>query len=183
MDCTNEWRTVCHEFLQCNPRKVITKFHFNSLFSQAQLQSVTPANFIVDLWGLLFSYTVQSGTAMQQRHMSHPAMVKYMHTVDCIVSPDSKAGALVGSVPGSLRAGQRISICSRDHSNCGRDYCRSSIETGRGVTHVSLDAIATVSLVVVKHCNRIFWGGTLRQQLTLILGEQNSGWYTPSHRS
>ena len=36
-------RTVCHEFLQCNPGRVITKFNFNSLFSKAWLGSVIPA--------------------------------------------------------------------------------------------------------------------------------------------
>ena len=48
-DCTvfaplnSQWRTVCHEFLQHNPDRVITKFNFNSLFSKAWLQSVIPA--------------------------------------------------------------------------------------------------------------------------------------------
>ena len=41
LDCTvfaplkSQWRTVCHEFLQRNPGRVITKFNFNSLFSKA----------------------------------------------------------------------------------------------------------------------------------------------------
>ena len=39
-----QWRTVCHQFLQSNPGKVITKFNFNSLFSKAWLSAVTPAN-------------------------------------------------------------------------------------------------------------------------------------------
>ena len=42
-----QWRTVCHEFLQCNPGRVITKFNFNSLFSKAWLQSVIPAIIMV----------------------------------------------------------------------------------------------------------------------------------------
>ena len=42
-----QWRTVCHQFLQSNPGKVITKFNFNSLFSKAWLSAVTPANVIV----------------------------------------------------------------------------------------------------------------------------------------
>ena len=41
-----QWRTVCHQFLQSNPGKVITKFNFNSLFSKAWLSAVTPANVI-----------------------------------------------------------------------------------------------------------------------------------------
>ena len=49
LDCTvfaplkSQWRTVCHEFLQHNPGRVITKFNFNSFFSKAWLQSVMPA--------------------------------------------------------------------------------------------------------------------------------------------
>jgi len=39
-------RAVCHEFLQRNPGRVITKFNFNSLFSKVWLQSVIPANVI-----------------------------------------------------------------------------------------------------------------------------------------
>ena len=56
LDCTvfaplkSQWRTVCHEFLQCNPGRVITKFNFNSLFSKAWLQSVIPAIIMVGLW-------------------------------------------------------------------------------------------------------------------------------------
>ena len=52
LDCTvfaplkSQWRTVCHEFLQRNPGRVITKFNFNSLFSKVWLQSVIPANVI-----------------------------------------------------------------------------------------------------------------------------------------
>jgi len=50
LDCTvfaplkSQWRTVCHEFFQHNPGRVIT--NFNSLFSKAWLQSVIPANAI-----------------------------------------------------------------------------------------------------------------------------------------
>ena len=40
------WTTVCHDFIQQNPGKVITKFNFNSLFSKAWLNAVTPANII-----------------------------------------------------------------------------------------------------------------------------------------
>ena len=40
------WRTVCHNFIQSNPGKVINKFNFNSGFSKAWLSAVTPANII-----------------------------------------------------------------------------------------------------------------------------------------
>ena len=39
-----QWRSVCHQFLQTNPGKIITKFNFTSLFSKAWLQAVTPGN-------------------------------------------------------------------------------------------------------------------------------------------
>ena len=41
-----QWRIVCHQFLQSNPGKVITKFNFNSLFSKAWLNAVTLGNVI-----------------------------------------------------------------------------------------------------------------------------------------
>ena len=41
-----KWSEVCHEFFFKNPGKVITKFNFNSLFSQAWLKSLVPANLI-----------------------------------------------------------------------------------------------------------------------------------------
>lgn len=40
------WSTVCHDFTQRNPGKVITRFSFNKLFSQAWLKSVNPSNLI-----------------------------------------------------------------------------------------------------------------------------------------
>ena len=41
-----QWRSVAHDFLQSNPGMVITKFNFNSLFANAWLNAVTPANVI-----------------------------------------------------------------------------------------------------------------------------------------
>jgi len=41
-----QWRTVCHEFIQKNPGCVITKFNFNSLFSKAWLNALSPVNLI-----------------------------------------------------------------------------------------------------------------------------------------
>ena len=42
----SQWSATCHEFFQKNLGKVITKFNFNQLFSQAWLKSLTPANLI-----------------------------------------------------------------------------------------------------------------------------------------
>ena len=42
----SHWKMVCHNFFQKNPGKIITKFNFNGLFSQAWLQSLVPANVI-----------------------------------------------------------------------------------------------------------------------------------------
>ncbi|XP_065896174.1 uncharacterized protein [Dysidea avara] len=52
LDCTvisplkAQWRTVCHDFFQTNPGKVITKFNFVSLFVQAWSKAVIPTNII-----------------------------------------------------------------------------------------------------------------------------------------
>ena len=52
LDCTvlsplkARWRTVCHDFFQTNPGKVITKFNFVSLFVQAWSKAVIPTNII-----------------------------------------------------------------------------------------------------------------------------------------
>ena len=52
LDCTvfspfkAKWRTVCHEYFQANPGKVITNFNFVSLFTKAFTQAVTPANLV-----------------------------------------------------------------------------------------------------------------------------------------
>ena len=40
------WRNICHEWVDKNPNKVITKFTFSSLFHKAWLQAMTPANLI-----------------------------------------------------------------------------------------------------------------------------------------
>ena len=37
---------MCHDYFQKNPGKIITKFNFNELFSQAWLKSLVPANLI-----------------------------------------------------------------------------------------------------------------------------------------
>ena len=42
----SEWMNICHTFFQNNPGKIITRFNFNSLFSQAWLRAVNPANII-----------------------------------------------------------------------------------------------------------------------------------------
>jgi len=42
----SHWTSVCHDFIQKNPGRIITKFNFNSLFSQAWLKAVSPSNLI-----------------------------------------------------------------------------------------------------------------------------------------
>ena len=52
LDCSvfsplkSHWRSICHQFIQQNPGRVITKYNFNGLFSKAWLNAVTPANLI-----------------------------------------------------------------------------------------------------------------------------------------
>ena len=41
-----QWSATYHDFFQRNPGKVITKFNFNQLISQAWLKSLIPANVI-----------------------------------------------------------------------------------------------------------------------------------------
>ena len=41
-----QWSAICHDFIQKHPRKAISKFNFNKLFSQAWLKSLIPANLI-----------------------------------------------------------------------------------------------------------------------------------------
>ena len=40
----SHWANVCHSYLQQNPGRVITRFQFSALFSQAWSLAVTPAN-------------------------------------------------------------------------------------------------------------------------------------------
>ena len=40
------WQDVCHHYLQSHPGKVITKYQFNQLFSEAWLKTMTPANIV-----------------------------------------------------------------------------------------------------------------------------------------
>ena len=48
LDCSlfgplkKHWTSVCHEFYQSNPGKVITKFNFSEIFSKAWMKAVTP---------------------------------------------------------------------------------------------------------------------------------------------
>ena len=42
----SHWSAVCHDFTQKNPGKVITKFNFNQLFSEAWLHAIVPSNII-----------------------------------------------------------------------------------------------------------------------------------------
>ena len=41
-----QWTNVCHQYFQKNPGKVINKFNFNLLFSQAWLKALIPANIV-----------------------------------------------------------------------------------------------------------------------------------------
>ena len=38
------WREACHHFVSTNPGKMVTRFHFSRLFSEAWLHSMTVAN-------------------------------------------------------------------------------------------------------------------------------------------
>ena len=40
------WTDVCHEFMQQNPGRVVTKFDFSELLSKAWSRTMTPANII-----------------------------------------------------------------------------------------------------------------------------------------
>ena len=40
------WQDVCHRYLQSHPGKVITKYQFSQLFSEAWLNTMNPANII-----------------------------------------------------------------------------------------------------------------------------------------
>ena len=40
------WQDVCHHYLQSHPGKVITKYQFNQLFSEAWLKTMTPTNIV-----------------------------------------------------------------------------------------------------------------------------------------
>ena len=41
-----QWTNVCHQYFQKNPGKIINKFNFNLLFSQAWLKALIPANIV-----------------------------------------------------------------------------------------------------------------------------------------
>ena len=41
-----QWTNVCHQYFQKNPGKVINKFNFDLLFSQAWLKALIPANIV-----------------------------------------------------------------------------------------------------------------------------------------
>ena len=41
-----QWTNVCHQYFQKIPGKVINKFNFNLLFSQAWLKALIPANIV-----------------------------------------------------------------------------------------------------------------------------------------
>lgn len=40
------WRRICHDFQSRNPGRVITRYDFSSLFSQAWIESMTPKNIL-----------------------------------------------------------------------------------------------------------------------------------------
>ena len=40
------WQDACHHYLQSHPGKVITKYQFSSLFSEAWLKTMIPTNSI-----------------------------------------------------------------------------------------------------------------------------------------
>ena len=42
----SKWCNVCHTFFQKNPGRVITKFQFSALFSQAWARAISPVNII-----------------------------------------------------------------------------------------------------------------------------------------
>lgn len=40
------WRRICHDFLSKNPGRVITRYDFSSLFSEAWVEAMTPRNIL-----------------------------------------------------------------------------------------------------------------------------------------
>ena len=42
LKCT--WQEACHNYVQSHPGRIITKYHFNEIFSKAWLKSLVPAN-------------------------------------------------------------------------------------------------------------------------------------------
>ena len=40
------WREECHNYLLCNPGKVVTRYQFSTLFGRAWLRAMTPKNII-----------------------------------------------------------------------------------------------------------------------------------------
>ena len=80
LDCTVfspfkvKWRTVCHEYFQVNPGKVITNFNFVSLFTKTFTQAVTPANLVAGFKGCgvypLYSSAIQTLVSESNRGSS-----------------------------------------------------------------------------------------------------------------
>ena len=42
----SKWQEACHQYIQKHPGRVITKYTFNSIFSEAWLNSLVPANIV-----------------------------------------------------------------------------------------------------------------------------------------
>ena len=42
----SNWREACHDYIQANPGRVVTKYQFSSLLSQAWMKTMVPSNII-----------------------------------------------------------------------------------------------------------------------------------------
>ena len=42
----SNWKSVCHDYIQSHPGRVITKYQFSKLFSKAWLSTIVPGNII-----------------------------------------------------------------------------------------------------------------------------------------
>ena len=85
----SEWTNVCHAFFQNDPGKIITRFNFNSLFSQAWLRAINPANIIGWFNRVEFSHMIQLqfvlvGLEVMAKH-SHHLETRILHLVQVIL--------------------------------------------------------------------------------------------------
>ena len=68
-----QWKTVCHEFFQANPRKIINNFNFVSLFTKAWMQAVTPAN-------------IAAGFKTCGVYPLDPSAIRVVHSIESLAS-------------------------------------------------------------------------------------------------
>jgi len=141
----SQWTKVCHTWYQKNPGKVITRFQFSGLFSQAWAKAISPANII-------------AGFRTCGVFPFNPKAIKIPGVEDATEKIDTESSTEQASLEGVRGSDHALSLdgarggSSSDGSRRG-SCCTSSLDGPRGVSdHASLDGARSPQATNINKC-------------------------------